>query len=151
MSGNKMPYCRECGKRHGQSFHCVWIPMIHWLGVTSGVCSRHDEAEDVTVETYETPSGQGTITNSAAAGFIENVTCPFCRSDYAYKEFRRKMDRQNTRSEPSTEAMRNALEAFMNLPHLFDDVCDRGAECKVCAAVELGRAVASNARSCKRP
>jgi len=40
----------------------------------------------------------------------------------------------------STEAMRKALEAFMNLPHLFDDVCDRGADCKVCAAVELARA-----------
>lgn len=33
-----------------------------------------------------------------------------------------------------------ALDAFMELPHLFDDVCDRGANCKVCRAIELARA-----------
>jgi hypothetical protein len=31
-----------------------------------------------------------------------------------------------------------ALKAFMQLPHLFDDVCDRGTDCRVCKAIVMG-------------
>ena len=38
------------------------------------------------------------------------------------------------------EPMRKALEAFMALPHLDDDICEVGSGCKVCAAIEQARA-----------
>jgi len=45
----------------------------------------------------------------------------------------------NTRANGS-EPMREALEAFMALPHLDDDICEVGSGCKVCAAIEQARA-----------
>jgi len=38
----------------------------------------------------------------------------------------------------AAEEMYEALSAFLQLPHLFDDVCDRGSDCKVCKAILLG-------------
>ncbi len=33
--------------------------------------------------------------------------------------------------------LRDALQRFMELPHLFDDVYDKGVDCKVCQAVSM--------------
>ena len=41
--------------------------------------------------------------------------------------------------------MWQALKAFMNLPHLDDDVCEKGAGCKVCEAIESGKAALAKA------
>lgn len=44
--------------------------------------------------------------------------------------------------------MYEALTAFMELPHLDDDMCteDDQPECKVCAAINIGRSALAKAR-----
>lgn len=44
----------------------------------------------------------------------------------------------NARLIAAAPEMFEALKAFMQLPHLFDDVCDKGTDCKVCKAILLG-------------
>jgi len=57
-----------------------------------------------------------------------------------------KVDKANANLIATAPEMYEALQAFLQLPHLFDDVCDRGTDCKVCKAILLGMAAIAKAK-----